>query len=318
VLTSGHEWQPLAFAVDYTPSMGDGADVHYALVDRTVGALATWDTFTNGPLTYGQNRALGEPVNAPAIDDVDGDGLPEFIFTTRSGRVGWWNENGSLSPGWPPKLEREGFETFAGPLPLVGPNGGIVVASLGNGVLTAVSAADGKRVPGFPLGLSVHARGTGAIDVGGIVETPPRLFVADGDTLLRGIRLEFGPEAGLTGSYWTHEGGTPGRAYAVDRLFKVSGTVTNAGSTILPGTFKCYPNPARQSPVTFAFRLNSPESVTIRIFDPAAREVGAITRDAGTSDNAIVWDPGDRPSGLYVARVQAGSQVLTQPFVLIR
>jgi len=92
----------------------------------------------------------------------------------------------------------------------------------------------------------------------------------------------------------------------------------NAGTTILPGTFKCYPNPARQSPVTFAFRLNAPESVTIRIFDPAAREVGSITRDAGASDNAIVWDPGDRPSGLYVARVQAGSQVMTQPFVLIR
>ena len=70
--------------------------------------------------------------------------------------------------------------------------------------------------------------------------------------------------------------------------------------------------------MTFAFRLNSPESVTIRIFDPAAHEVGSITRDAGASDNAIVWDPGDRPSGLYVARVQAGSQVVTQPFVLIR
>jgi hypothetical protein len=80
----------------------------------------------------------------------------------------------------------------------------------------------------------------------------------------------------------------------------------------------CYPNPARQSPVTFAFRLREPGPVTIRIFDAAAREVDAITRDAGTSDNAIVWEPGGRTSGLYLARVEAGGQVVTQPFVLVR
>jgi len=322
-LTDLHDWQPLAYAVDPTPGAGDGVDVRYAVVDRSAGALRTLRTSSPDPkagsvIESGQNRPLGEPVNAPALDDVDGDGLPEIVFTTRSGRVGWWNENGSLSPGWPPKLESEGFPTFAGPLPLGGSSGGIVLASLGNGVLTAVSAADGKRIAGFPLGLSVHARGTGAIDVSGIVpESAPRLFVADGDTLLRGINLIF-PPGWMPVASWTHEGGTPGRAYVLDRVFTTSPAITDAGSTILPGTFKCYPNPARQSPVTFAFRLNAPESVTIRIFDPAAREVGTITRDAGASDNAIVWDPGDRPSGLYVARVQAGSQVVTQPFVLVR
>jgi hypothetical protein len=70
--------------------------------------------------------------------------------------------------------------------------------------------------------------------------------------------------------------------------------------------------------VTFAFRLKDAESVTIRIFDAAAREVDSITRAGGASDNAITWDPGARPSGLYVARVQAGAQVLSQPFVLVR
>ena len=125
MLTSGHEWQPLAYAVDPTPGAGDGVDVYYGLVDRTVGAFATWNSRTEGPLVYGQNRPLGEPVNAPALADVDGDGLPDVVFTNRSGRVGWWNENGSLSPGWPPELEVEGFDTFAGPLPLGSSSGGI-------------------------------------------------------------------------------------------------------------------------------------------------------------------------------------------------
>jgi hypothetical protein len=168
--------------------------------------------------------------------------------------------------------------------------------------------------------VSVSARGPGAIDnTPTFTDGPPTLYVADGDTLLRGISLQtLGSLTSGAFASWVNEGGTPGRSYVVDRVFQVSSSITAAGSAILPGTFKCYPNPARQAPVTFAFRLSAPQSVSIRIFDPAAREVDSITRDAGTSDNAIVWDPGDRPSGLYVARVQAGSQVLTQPFVLVR
>jgi len=328
-LTAEHDWQPLPYAVKPQGlAIPEARDIHYALVDLTAGALATLNFGASpdpkaggGVINFGQNRALGEPVNAPALEDVDGDGLPEIVFTTRSGRVGWWNDNGSLSPGWPPDLEREGFETYAGPLPLVrGNQTPVIVASLGNGVLTAVDAGTGKKVPGFPLGLSVFARGTGAFDNSPVVsDGPPILFAADGDTLLRGIALQsLGSLGNSAYANWANEGGTAGRAYALDRVFQVASSITASGSTILPGTFKCYPNPARRSPVTFAFRLNAAQSVSIRIFDPAAREVDSITRDAGTSDNAIVWDPGDRPSGLYVARVQAGSQVLTQPFVLVR
>jgi hypothetical protein len=137
--------------------------------------------------------------------------------------------------------------------------------------------------------------------------------VADGDTLLRGIDLQF-PPSWMPVASWTHEGGTPGRAYVLDRVFSTSPAIAGAGSTILPGTFKCYPNPARQSPVTFAFRLNAPESVTIRIFDPAAREVGTITRDAGASDNAIVWDPG-RPSIRAVRGPRTGGLASGDPAV---
>jgi M6 family metalloprotease-like protein len=330
VLTAGHAWQPIAYGKDPEPDpehpticIDNCVGVHYALVDLTVGALASLDLedLDATRASFGENRPLGEPVNAPALDDVDGDGLPEIVFTTRSGRVGWWNENGSFSPGWPPKLEREGFPTFAGPLPISRTNAPeAIVASLGNGVLTAVDAATHKPIAGFPLGLSVGARGTGAIDNSRVlVDGPPVLFVADGDTLLRGIALlSQGTQGTASVANWSHEGGTAGRAYAIDRVFRVTPIINEGGGKIFAGSFKCYPNPARQSPVTFAFRLTDPERVTIRIFDAAAREVDAITRDANSSDNAITWDPGSRPSGLYLARVQAGSQVLTQPFVLVR
>ena len=89
------------------------------------------------------------------------------------------------------------------------------------------------------------------------------------------------------------------RSRAISRLSRVS-TIT------------------RQAPVTFAFRLKEASRVTIKIYDPAAREVDLITRDAVASDNAITWDPGARPSGLYLARVEAAGQVLTQPFAILR
>lgn len=322
VLTQGHDWQPLAFVLDRDPkaiSPENYLRARIAAVDRTLGELRMFDGGLTA-ITLEQNRPLGVNVNAPAIDDVDGDGLPEILFTTTSGRAGYWNDNGSLSPGWPPRVDREGFVTKAGPLPLTQSGASsLILVSAGNGLLTALDANQ-KPAPGFPLGLSVGARGTGAIDTGSIlVDGPPVLFIADGDSLLRGFALAtLGTQGTAYVSAWSHEGGTPGRAYVADRLFSTASSITSSSTAILPGTFKCYPNPARQLPVTFAFRLRDPGKVTIRIFDPAAREVDAITRDAGTSDNAIVWDPGNHPSGLYLARVEAGGQVVTQPFAILR
>ena len=311
----GHALQPIGFTI--------ATRRYVALVDRTVGGLRM---FLRGagsaldPVPLDQNLVLGERINAPAVDDVDGDGLPEIVFTTESGRVGYWNDNGSLSPGWPPRVEKEGFVTRAGPLPLTRPGAsGVILTSLGNGVLTALDDRR-KPAPGFPLGLSVGARGTGAIDNNNLpVDGPPALFIAGGDTLLYGILLVgLGANGRPATALWNHEGGAPGRGYTADRFFGVASTISQSPTAFLPGTFKCYPNPARQMPVTFAFRLREAGPVTIKIYDPAARQVDAITRDAAASDNAIVWDPGAHPSGLYLARVEAGGQVLTQPFAIVR
>jgi hypothetical protein len=321
-------WQPLAYADEMIgspvlapPCMSSVCgDFRLALVDRTAGALRLFTNVRLETIPIDQNRELGEPINAPAIDDIDGDGLPEILFTTVSGRAGYWNDNGSLSPGWPPQVEREGFATHAGPLPLTRSGASsLILVSAGNGLLTALDANQ-KAAPGFPLGLSVGARGTGALNTGGVlVDGPPVLFIADGDSLLRGFALaSLGTQGTAAVSAWSHEGGTTGRSYAADHLFEATSAITSASTAILAGTFKCYPNPARQLPVTFAFRLRDPGKVQIRIFDSAAREVDSMTRDAGTSDNAIVWDPGTHPSGLYLARVEAGGQVVTQPFAIVR
>ncbi|MEP7027830.1 MAG: T9SS type A sorting domain-containing protein, partial [Candidatus Eisenbacteria bacterium] len=326
VAPAGHALQPLLYTVRElacaAPCTTFENVAYVAVVDKTAGEFRRYLTtgFVMTPDPLDQLRPLGEPINAPALDDIDADGRPEILFTTVSGKVGYWNDNGSLSPGWPPRVEREGFATKAGPLPLTRPGASsLVLASLGNGRLTALDA-ERKAPKGFPLGLSVGARGTGALDTGLIyADGPPVLIIAGGDGLLYGIALlNLGTQGQAAVSTWGHEGGTPGRGYASDRLFGTDVSVTASATPILPGTFKCYPNPARQAPVTFAFRLREAARVTIKIYDPAARLVDEMARDASASDNAISWDPGARPSGLYVARVEAAGQVVTQPFAVLR
>jgi M6 family metalloprotease-like protein len=320
-IAAGHDLQPIYF----TRIVEGGGTVEFlAIVDRTVGAMSLLENPGTGWVAVpveSQNHPLGEPIGPPALADVDGDGLPEIVFTTASGRVGYWNDNGSLSPGWPPNVEQEAFTTRAGPLPLTLPSSGasLILASLGNGTLTALDAQQ-KPAPGFPLGLSVGARGTGALTTGTfLVDGPPTLFIAGGDTLLYGIGLfSLGTQGLAATSSWACEGGGAGRGYAVQTPFAPSGAITGASAAILPGTLKVYPNPARQAPVTFAFRLRQAGQVSVKIYDAAARQVAEFTRAGSTSDNAITWDPGGHPSGLYVARIEVPGQVVTQPFALLR
>jgi hypothetical protein len=289
------------------------------VVDRTRGSARSFGlTADASPLDEPwQGRELGEAVAPPAIFDLDGDGLPEIAFITASGRVGYWNTNGSTSPGWPPEVEREGFSSGAGPLPVLHPGlsaDPIVIASLGNGVVAGLDRR-ARNVPGFPLGLSVGARGTPALDVAAV---PPVLYVAGGDTLLYAIGLagEPGSTPVAASSAWTAEGGGPTRSWADPTIY--APTVGGGPSAILAGTLRAYPNPARRQPITFAFRLRDPGPVTVSVYDAAARLVERIERDGSPSDNAITWDPAGRTSGLYVARIEVPGQVVTLPFALIR
>jgi phosphoenolpyruvate carboxylase len=63
---------------------------------------------------------------------------------------------------------------------------------------------------------------------------------------------------------------------------------------------------------------SSETAAELKIFDTAARQVDSFTRVASASDNALTWDPGNRPSGLYLARIEVPGQVVTKPFAILR
>ena len=73
---------------------------------------------------------------------------------------------------------------------------------------------------------------------------------------------------------------------------------------LIAGSFQVYPNPARRRPVAFAYRLTEPADVEFRILNASGHQVASFHRSGKRSDNLEVWDPGEIPAGLYLARLK--------------
>ena len=98
-------------------------------------------------------------------------------------------------------------------------------------------------------------------------------------------------------------GGDAGRSSALPAA-RTSGAPAPSAGPLIQGSFKVYPNPARRSPVTFAYTLTEPSRVEFELLDTSGHSVVSFTRDGTQSENIEVWQPGGAPAGLYLARVK--------------
>ena len=79
-----------------------------------------------------------------------------------------------------------------------------------------------------------------------------------------------------------------------------------------------YPNPFNPS-TTIEYKLSKPEHVRLEVFDAAGRSVTILAdgmRPLGR--HSIRFEAGNLPSGVYVYRLQAGTQTLMRKMMLIR
>jgi hypothetical protein len=250
--------------------------------------------------------------------DPDGDGYAEVLAQTIHSGVGFWNESGRPTPGWPKPGTRERFRTDSPPL-AVDVNGDRhtdVVAMNGSGI---VAAFDGQgRVPeGWPLATGAGAKGAPVVadlDRNGRLEivAPDRLVP---DSLREEVASRFGtlwaytlPSAptatGSTlGAVWAMTGGDPGRTATLSQASSPIAPAASRGPYV-QGSLKAYPNPAHNSPVSLAYQLTEPAEVDIRILDASGHEVARLERSGRRADNVEVWDPGRAPAGLYLAHVR--------------
>lgn len=90
---------------------------------------------------------------------------------------------------------------------------------------------------------------------------------------------------------------------------------------ILPETidlFTIYPNPFNAA-TTIRFELSEQSAIKLEIFDIAGRLVETLAdRELPAGENSVIWDAGKRPSGIYFARLTAGSSTSSTKLVLLK
>src|SRR5262249_39948078 len=107
---------------------------------------------------------------------------------------------------------------------------------------------------------------------------------------------------GDASSPWPMLGGDPGRTFALPPG-RDPVPVALGPSLVESGSVIAYPNPARRSPVNFAYRLSEPGEVAFTILDASGHSVARFSTPANRADDVYRWDPGSLPAGLYMARL---------------
>jgi hypothetical protein len=170
----------------------------------------------------------------------------------------------------------------------------------GSGILAA-RRANGDSPGGWPLATGVGVAGSPCyadLDQDGHVE----MVAPDRTGLLWAYSLPI-PFSDPAASPWPMLGGDPGRSFALG-LDRQSSPRPTGPSLVEKGSLMAFPNPAKRSAVSFAYRLAEPGEVEFTILDPSGHEVTRFTRPGNRADNLVRWDPGQAPAGLYLARLR--------------
>ena len=102
-------------------------------------------------------------------------------------------------------------------------------------------------------------------------------------------------------------------------LIELPSLITGVDETAISETaFSTYPNPATQN-ITVAYTLTREGSVSIELFDILGNRVRTdIPGVQNASSHSRVLDVSGLPSGMYILRIQAGSDMLTKKVKVVR
>ncbi len=260
-----------------------------------------------GSVTFpdGLSVVLGDSlVAAPALGDIDGDGLLEGVFLgTRAIYV--LRANGLAQENFPAMLPR-----FAetGPLafePVLGDVDGDGRQEIVIGAYSGVFALgeDGRLVPGFPL-----------LTAAPVVYSPVLAdFDGDGELEIAALDAEalyvwdigrLDPAYVGRDAQWSQAG----RDAASTRFLSVITTSEPNGElALLPGDRAyCYPNPVSGDDLAHVrFYLRAAASIELTIFDALGAQVERLELNGHAGTNEIAWPINEYDSGLYLCRLEA-------------
>lgn len=141
-----------------------------------------------------------------------------------------------------------------------------------------------------------------------------------------GYALHFQNDVGLFvgGDFFVVDGqdaesGTPSGGIG---LWRPSGTVAVEEAILPQGSAEIlhpnYPNPFRDR-TTIPFTVDETARVSVTIYDVIGRHVATLVdRDVAPGTWEVTWEAGDRPAGIYFARLRVGTQTEHRSMTLVR
>ncbi|MBN1894208.1 T9SS type A sorting domain-containing protein [bacterium] len=101
----------------------------------------------------------------------------------------------------------------------------------------------------------------------------------------------------------------------------LSGTSVQRPAGVGPGDFRLgdlFPNPGNPS-VTIPFSVGRSGPVTLDVYDATGRHVARVLSEIlGAGEYRVVWKAENRPGGLYLFRLQAGSRIASRKWLLLK
>ncbi len=264
----------------------------------------------NGQLLHDHKPLqLLHDITAPALGDIDRDGLPEILCNSREGFFAF-ERNGAAVLNFPAATyTADSVSATVGALFARHKKGGsaVAIAPATDGRIMAYDHT-GSRLPRFPLSgdaplvttpVLADLQGKGYLNLAALNQ--------DGVLLMWNLAL---PE--IEYQVWGQYGGE-GRTF---HLEPAAITPPDASDLLPARRVFCYPNPVSYGSTTIRFTLTQAcEQMRIRIYDLAANFVQELTATALTAgEHEIPWSIAAIHSGVYLARVEAqsGSHSATQ------
>jgi hypothetical protein len=287
----------MAYAFTFVTVSTDGRVV---LADACVGPLPGFPVQTGGAI-----------VNAPAIADLDGDGLKDIIIFSGT-TITVLNQAGFPIDGFPVAVETETNLTGSPVVADINGDGSMDVAGVtAEGVVFAYDRS-GSMLPGFPLQAGPAAGVSPAVyympsaclscaDIGMAVAT------ADGYVYAWKTGTVVTGPAAPPDQPWPQFAHDPRNTSSEDSVL----TAVPPQSEFFPASLAYnWPNPVGKEDgfiTHIRYYVSSDASVTIRIFDLAGNLVKAFEglHAMGGLDNEVGWDVSGVESGIYFAQVEA-------------